>query len=249
MKIIAEICKAPVNFMKMKKLLYIFLVTLSAIVVTSCKKDNTTPKKIEVPAAVDIGLVVDGKHIKWASFNVGATKPWEYGNYYSWGELEPKGRYSESDYSYVLDPENPVLLPDDDVAHVKLGGGWRLPTAKEFKALLDLKDDPEHYEWSPWVVAKDEKGDWAYDQFQNVIHGIRIMERLTGKSIFLPAGGQCSDSAIGDFAGDRGYYWTSTVRTDVETYPAKFVLFDPEGAGIGDYKRYLGRLIRPVTEE
>lgn len=234
----------------MKKILYFFLAVLSVITVNSCKKDEkSVPKKIEVPEAVDIGLVVDGKNIKWASFNVGASKPWEYGNYYSWGELEPKEQYCADNYSYVLDPENPVLSPDDDVAHVKLGGGWRLPTEKEFKALLDLKNDTEHYEWSSWSVAKDEKGGWAYDSFQNVIHGIKIIERLTGNSVFLPAGGQCRDGLTGDFAGERGYYWTSTVRTDIESNPAKFVLFDPEGAGLGDSGRYFGRLIRPVTEE
>ena len=87
----------------MKKFLILSLSLLAALSIVSCKKDNNgstvrygvdgyTP----LPTAVDIGLVVGGKTIKWASFNLGASREYEYGDYYAWGETEP---YYES-----LDP-------------------------------------------------------------------------------------------------------------------------------------------------
>ncbi len=92
----------------MKRLIYFSLAALFALSV-SCSKDKKTGNedagkygvdgKTPMPEAVDIGLVVDGKTIKWASFNLGASKEYEYVNYYAWGETEAKDVYSHTNYN------------------------------------------------------------------------------------------------------------------------------------------------------
>lgn len=87
------------------------------------------------PLAVDLGLSV-----KWASYNVGATSPEENGGYYAWGETEEKDIYDHSTYKYhgensKYTDNNVVLDPEDDVAHVLGGDGWRMPTIDEIKEL------------------------------------------------------------------------------------------------------------------
>lgn len=106
-------------------------------------------KKASWIFAVDLGLSV-----KWAVCNVGASKPEEYGGYYAWGETEEKENYSwetykwcngtetsitkycTNSYSGVVDNKTTLDL-EDDVAHVKWGGTWRMPTQKEFQELYD----------------------------------------------------------------------------------------------------------------
>lgn len=97
------------------------------------------------PEAVDLGLSV-----KWATYNVGATKPEEYGDYFAWGETQPKDNYNRSTYKFELGTNykgpfskyvtsssygtvdnKTVLEPEDDAAHVNWGGSWRMPTDAE----------------------------------------------------------------------------------------------------------------------
>ena len=109
----------------------------------------TVDGSIRTPEAVDLGLSV-----KWASSNLGASSPEEHGMYYAWGETEPKGNYSMatykwydgsshsltkycSDSNYGQVDNKTVLDPEDDAAHVKLGGKWRMPTVEEWEELQD----------------------------------------------------------------------------------------------------------------
>ena len=99
--------------------------------------------------AVDLGLSV-----RWATCNVGANSPEEYGGYYAWGETEEKKDYNWDTYkwckgsyntftkyctngSYGLIDNKIELDAEDDVAHVKLGGDWRMPTFDEIKELIE----------------------------------------------------------------------------------------------------------------
>ena len=258
----------------MKRILSLSLAALMALSVC-CSKDKKPGSddpgkygvdgKTPMPEVVDIGLVVNGKTIKWASFNLGASKEYEYGDYYAWGETEPKDEYSDKNYKHCngvlhkliaycpkdladywdssIKPDGPdgvlQLNPSDDAAHVHLGGKWRLPTKEEFQALLDLKNDTEHYEWEKWAAISVDGKD---------IHGLRITQKSTGNSIFFPAAGFCNFTDIGDSAGTKGEYWASSLDVN---YPiaSDDLYFDANDAYCFGTQRYCGHSIRPVCEE
>ncbi|MBQ8271217.1 MAG: hypothetical protein IJZ22_08475 [Bacteroidaceae bacterium] len=150
--------------------------------------------------AVEIGLSV-----KWASYNVGAENPWEYGGYYAWGETNEKSNYDWDTYKYYNDvyvtkyctfniegriPDNKTPLEaSDDVASVKWGGSWRMPTYEEQQELL------ENCTWE-WTTL-------------NGVNGYRVTGP-NGNSIFLPAAGYIHYENI-NIAGQRGYYWSNSL--------------------------------------
>ena len=194
------------------------------------------------PEAVDLGLP---SGLKWASFNLGATKPEEYGDYFAWGEVEPKTDYSWSTYKWCkggfgqltkycnsssngyngFTDNKTILDPEDDAAAVNLGGGWRMPTNAEQDELRS------QCTWT-WTT-------------QNGVNG-RLVTGPNGNSIFLPAAGYRYDTSLGR-VGSWGYYWSSSLSTD-GPYSAYYVGFDS-----GDVDWYYdyrcgGLSIRPVTE-
>ena len=197
---------------------------------------------IDIPQAIDMGTVVNGKNIKWASFNIGASSPEEYGLYYAWGETEPKSRYLKDTYKFGKDysdsfskyntnssygtvDNKTVLESEDDVAYVKSGGKWRMPTDAEWTALR---------EQCTWV--------WTT---RNSIEGC-LVTAPSGNSIFLPGAGQ----RLANFlygAGAVGNYWSSSLVTD---YPnnAWLVKFDPENVFRYPFDRLYGFSVRPVSE-
>lgn len=107
---------------------------------------------IEEPEYVDLGLTSGNL---WATCNIGAESPIEYGTKYAWGEIEPKEQYTWDNYKwhkgkngsinqfskYVTNPiygevDNKTTLDlEDDVAHVKYGSTWRIPTREDFEEL------------------------------------------------------------------------------------------------------------------
>ena len=146
---------------------------------------------------------------KWASCNVGATKPEEYGGYYAWGETEEKD-ISGTKY---------------DVAHVKWGGNWCMPTKDDIKELLDNCT----YEWTTL----------------NGVNGRKFTSNINGNSIFLPAAGYRWYGAL-RIAGEDGYYWLSTQYPDGSSY-AYSLYFESYGAYWSDGDRYCGQSVRPVV--
>lgn len=170
---------------------------------------------------VDLGLSV-----MWATCNVGADKPEEPGDYYAWGEINTKKSYKESNYKwskgsdykltkYCSDKRNgyngftdnkTVLDPDDDVAHVKWGGNWRIPTMDE---LQELKDNCT----------------WTWDSI-NGMKGYRVTSNIPGytdRSIFLPAAGGDGGISIqgsADYMRSRPVYYTGNyIANSVYTFP------------------------------
>ena len=116
-----------------------------------CSKNGYKGGYVPAPAdvqAVDLDLP---SGIKWATCNVGAEKPEDYGNYYAWGEVLPKEDYSWATYKYTngasaiftkycnnasqgdngFTDNKTTLEPEDDAAHVNWGGSWRMPTDAE----------------------------------------------------------------------------------------------------------------------
>ena len=201
----------------------------------TCTVTVTQPQ----PEAVDLGLSV-----KWASYNVGASKPEEYGDYYAWGETEPKKNYSWSTYKWgtsetsltkyntniyrgTVDNKT-VLEPEDDVAHVKLGGKWRMPTDAEWTELSTKCT------WT-WVTNYNGSG----------ING-RLVKATNGNSIFLPAAGSWYNTGLSS-TGDYGGYWSSSLGTD-GSLEAWLVSFHFANVYMGSSDRCGGRSVRPVTE-
>lgn len=127
--------------------------------------------------AVDLGLSVD-----WASCNLGAMEPEDYGWYYAWGETKPKTIFTSNNYSYYdHDLGIYTYLGDNicgtkyDAAYVYLDGNWRTPTYNDFKELM------ESCEWK-WIKI-------------NGIKGYKIIGK-NGNSIFLPAAGEGNMNGI-----------------------------------------------------
>ena len=142
--------------------------------------------------AIDLGLP---SKTKWASCNVGATKPEEYGGYYAWGETEEKEVYYLSTYihwdgssSTFRNLGSDISGTDYDVAHVKWGGDWVMPTWDDFQELLDNCT-------SEWTTL-------------NGVNG-RKFTGPNGNSIFLPATGYRWRSDLFN-AGLESHYWSST---------------------------------------
>ena len=197
-----------------------------------------TPPSTSPYEAVDLGLSV-----KWATFNVGATKPEEYGGYYAWGETEEKEIYNWSTYkwcngsydtmtkyctssSYGTVDNKTVLDPEDDVAHVKWGGSWRMPTKAEQDELRTSCT------WT-WTT-------------QNGVNGYKVTSKTNGNSIFLPAAGYRSGTNL-YYSGGIGYYWSSSLYGG-NGYDAYYLDFYSGYYDWSYYDRYSGFSVRPVSE-
>jgi len=187
------------------------------------------------PQYVDLGLSV-----KWATFNIGATSPEEFGNYYAWGETEVKDCYNDSTYKwYDVDTESHLkynlypefgtvdnkyrLDPDDDVAYMTWGEGWRLPTYEECIELVD------NCSWT-WVMM-------------NNVFGYEIRSYINDNSIFLPAAGYIAGRELYD-AGDFATYMTSSLN--LYSSNKNFNVLCLEDDGISNYFRYSGYAVRAV---
>ena len=191
---------------------------------------------------VDLGLP---SGIKWATCNVGANSPEDYGDYFAWGETEPKDYYYWSTYKYCNGPydimtkyftdsdygtvDNKTTLElTDDAAHVNWGGNWRMPT----KAEQDELRNTDNCTWE-WTTL-------------NGVEGYKVISKKNGNSIFLPAAGRRDyDGLIG--AGNVGHYWSSSLDADRSCNAYKLYF----SSSIVDWRvnnRYSGYSVRPVCE-
>ena len=164
--------------------------------------------------AVDLGLSV-----KWATMNIGANAPEEYGDYFAWGETtlkvtynwltykwcngsyDTQTKYCTDSYYGTVDHKTTLEL-SDDAAHANWGGTWRMPTWDEIKELLDNCS----WEWTT----------------QNGVYGQKVTGP-NGNSVFLPAAGyRWGDNLI--LAGSYGYYWSSSLNpsNDDNAYEMEF---------------------------
>lgn len=150
--------------------------------------------------AIDLGLSV-----KWASANVGATRPESFGGYYAWGETQEKDVYNETTYKYYnLEWQTITKIGIEisgtqyDAAKKQMGNDWRIPTQAEWKELV------ENCTWTHGTV--------------NGVTGFTV-EGPNGNSIFLPCAGRLYDNGSSDRNGYEnvsGFYWTGTLAEDNE---------------------------------
>ena len=187
---------------------------------------RTQPEKYE---AVDLGLSV-----KWATMNVGANSPEEYGDYFAWGETSPKDTYSWETYKWCKGSQytmtkyygtvdnKTVLDPEDDAAQANWGGTWRMPTDEEYEELVD-------------------KCTWTWTTL-NGVNGYNVTGS-NGNSIFLPAAGERSyDSLSTD--GSRGNYWSSSLYGDQRN--ANYLYLISRTAHVWQVLRIWGLSVRAV---
>jgi len=132
------------------------------------------------------------------------------------------------------------LLPDDDVAHVKLGGKWRMPTSQELQAVVNAIKDTENYLWEK-ISVQDAGG--------IKIKGWKLTRKSSGNSVFFPAAGFCFGKETGIMADETGAYWSSSLYSS-STEPSNAAAINLNGSNanmIGD-GRFRGKSIRPVCD-
>lgn len=201
---------------------------------------------------VDLGLP---SGTLWASYNVGGTKPEDYGNYYAWGEVNTKVNYTVSNYTHFSkksssnptytayyshyinkyntqsiwgDIDNKTILdPEDDVATVRWGEEWCMPTYEQLIELVDLCS------WT-WTTKNDVTG---YE-----------VTGINNKTLFFPAAGYITSTSGAQ--GSHGVYWTRSLATDVPeggSDVAHFLRLDVnDGVEYGYFLREQGFTVRPV---
>jgi len=170
---------------------------------------------------VDLGLP---SGTIWASCNVGAQTPWEYGDYFAWGEVTTKEEYDEDTYTYRDSPS--TLDASHDAATVNMGSGWRMPTKAECQELFDNCE----WEWTSDYNGKGVSGYIVWDTYFHKAH------------IFLPAAGSRYDSDL-YYAGSYGYYWSSSVRGSDYAWELRFY---SGGRGMNFNGRHCGLTVRAV---
>lgn len=230
---------------KNAKTIVFLLFTMFSCFAVSCTKDNGGNGTYKGHDYVDLGLP---SGTMWATCNVGADTPSEYGEYFAWGETAPKASYNWSTYVHSNGEYNQLtkyctqsnfgykgftddlktLQPGDDAATANWGEGWRTPTYSEWVELLTRCD----YTWTA----------------QNGVSGFLFTAR-NGNSIFLPAAGNRSDADL-SHVGSGGYYWSSSLGKSLPDM-AKGFSFSWNGGDwvdhdIYDYSREFGLSVRPV---
>lgn len=195
---------------------------------------------------VDLGLP---SGTLWATCNVGADYPWEYGNYYAWGETKTKTNFDWSNYKYAKGDSNKLtkycsdrscgnngfidkltkLQPGDDVATAQWGSGWRMPTKEQWE---ELKQCTLLSEWTE-------------------LNGVQgwLFIGTNGNQLFLPAAGRYLDKPL--FCGKEGGYWSSTLA-DYQNFAWEFSFYwsDNGNKYVHETKqitsRFVGQPVRAV---
>lgn len=200
--------------------------------ITYSETVSFTTKKI-IYEYVDLGLSV-----KWATFNVGATNPDEYGHLFAWGEVEKKDVWSStwsnykwcdgnSDYLTKYNREDGIktLQLEDDVANVQWGGEWRMPTKEEVAELCEN---------SEWFWSSNPYGVWVRS----------TKPGYTDKQIFLPASPHYGGA--NNFLGILSKYWTSSLSPEISS--AYVLMVRTDGIMLWPYycSRCEDHLVRPV---
>ena len=222
-----------------------------------------TPSYVQNSSTVSSGVInghewVDlGLSVKWATQNIGATSPSDYGDFYSWAETSPKddSQYTFVGYKYRIkgdsmydedlefskyNPYNPnyytgvvdnksFIERQDDAAFMNWGAGWRMPTKNELDELLN------NCTWT-WTSL-------------NGVNGYKVTSTKNGASIFMPAGGtQDGQGQVND--GARGFYWSSTLDCtyDLPSIFGYTLHIDSSKPSIKLFARPAGHSVRPVTD-
>ena len=219
----------------MKKILLLMAVALPFVFI-SCGDDKDEPVATDGHKYVDLGL---HSGTLWATCNIGANNPEEYGDYFAWGETAPKNVYTWENYkwcngsfktmtkyctdSYYGTVDSIMELERaDDAAYVNWGSSWRMPTLEQ---LIELVTECN----------------WTWTQ-QNGVNG-HLVTGPNGASLFLPAAGdRWEESSYG--TGSQGHYW-SRALTRYSTN-ASLLFFTSYGMNWDTNDRSCGFSVRAV---
>ena len=190
---------------------------------------------------VDMGLP---SGTLWATMNVGANSPEDYGDYFAWGETVPKEVYSWSTYQWCNGNFNKLikycnnstygyngftddlteLELEDDAAYVNWGPEWRIPSLIQIKELLNNCT----YELTT----------------RNGVSGMLLTSNYNGESLFFPAAGYRSDSSV-NYVGVGGYFMSRTLASYTSYYSYLFYFYSNDLRwNTGD--RFFGKSVRAV---
>ena len=179
------------------------------------------------PHLIDLGLP---SGTKWACCNVDAKNPEDAGGYYAWGETATKSEYSWSTYKHCDGTKESchnlgksISGTQYDVAHVKWGGSWQLPTEYQVQELLD----------------NCKKGFWTT---QNGVYGRKFISKNNGAGIFFPAAGRREGAYLNENGKDV-YYWSGTQFTSGRRYA-----YYLGNTGQFGFSREFGFTVRPVAK-
>ena len=222
--------------------------------VSSCNDDveETPPATVTPPDGnatenkdtheyVDLGLP---SGTLWATCNVGASKPEEYGDYFAWGEIAPNSYYSFGTYKYSLRNYQSMtkyctnsnygivdnkseLEPSDDAATANWGGHWQMPSLEQCKEIFN-----GIYTTSTSTTL-------------NGIKGVKLISKKNGNSIFLPAAGYRADTSLHD-AGSRGYFWSRSLSPDSNNEACYIIPQKGYADALQGGPRSHGQSVRPV---
>ncbi len=189
---------------------------------------------------VDLGLP---SGTLWATCNVGANSPEEYGDYFAWGETEPKEYYDWSAYKWCNGRSDMLtkycsegsygnngyvdnkseLDPEDDAAYINWGAMWRIPTQEQQDELRN-------------------NCTWTRTQ-RNGVNG-QLATGPNGNTLFLPAAGFRRNESL-NFADSYGYYWSRSLYLLFPLYACNMYFNPGEVLPYNDY-RNLGFTVRAV---
>lgn len=213
-------------------------------------------------------LMGEGYGLKWATFNIGAENPWDYGGYYAWGETATKDSYNWGNYAFMRAGSTWENITKYTFADGQKSGIWYDGNTfkgdngdgvehKDF-ASYDYADDAARQLWGgswriptedEWTALRDNtKFTWAWtdDYKGSGVKGEVVISSVTGKEIFLPAAGYRFNAAL-NFAGTYGYYWSSSLYENY-SYDARYVYFHSGGVYLNCDARCSGQSLRPVSE-
>ena len=194
----------------------IFTLALLLTTATTAAAQSPATGQILGHDYVDLGLSV-----MWATCNIGAETPSDYGDYFAWGEAETKSSYTK-DNSATYGKSSDTFL---DAASAQWGSSWRMPTRAECQELID------NCTWQ-WTTVGGHKG-------------YKVTSKKNGNSIFLPAAG-CPDTDSSSLlhANDRGWYWSLQTHDSENAYR---LFFTNSILNTGYNFMFYGYCVRPIT--
>ena len=228
---------------KITKTIAVIILTIAIVCAEGCTKDNGGNGTYKGHDYVDLSLP---SGTMWATCNVGAESPDQYGDYFAWGETTPKATYNWSTYKYCKGDYNLLtkycsksdfgfngftddlvtLQPNDDAATANWGEGWHTPTYNQWVELLRKCTHS-------WTTINGVKG--------------CLFTARNGNSIFLPAGDSRYDEES-RLIGDEGSYWSSTLHKDAPdgVKGFQFIISFEDCDLYNTFGRAYGRTVRAV---